>query len=303
MESYRKSLPPLDTLVFFEAAMRHLNFTEAAEELFVTQAAVSKRIRQLETWLGVDLFERSGRRLIPTEAGDYLAEKTGMTLDYLDQALRTIKVPSHPVVRIASVTALATFWLQPKLRDFALSDEACPFNLVTADELGDLLTPQHDLVILHGEDRFAGWNAELLFKEEIVPVGTPEVIEAAETGLAEESPALLNFARMAPNWTDWNVWIQRTGWTEFRRSPVLDCASYNQTVGRALKGQGLALGALPLLQDEIASGDLVAMNSRTLSTGKGYFIAWPKSRPLSKEAGRLKDTLLGEAGLPGLQTL
>lgn len=274
--------------------MRHLNFTEAADELFVTQAAVSKRIRQLEIWLGVDLFERAGRKLIPTDAGTYLAEKTGMTLDYLEQALRTIKVPPHPVVRIASVTALATFWLQPKLRSFALSDDACPFNLITADELGDLLTPDHDLVILHGENRVPGWKVELLFEEEIVPVGTPAVVAATAKPRQNLRPVLLNFARMAPNWTDWSVWIQRTGWSEFDDCPVLDCASYNQTIGRALKGQGLALGALPLLRDEIASGALVAMTSRTLLTGKGYHIAWPKTRPLSEEADRLKTVLLND---------
>ncbi|MET1414879.1 LysR family transcriptional regulator [Roseibium sp. HPY-6] len=294
MESYRKSLPPLDTLVFFEAAMRHLNFTEAADELFVTQAAVSKRIRQLESWLGVDLFERTGRKLVPTEAGAYLAEKTGMTLDYLDWALRTVKVPARPVVRIASVTALATFWLQPKLREFALSDDACPFNLVTADELGDLLRPEHDLVVLHGEDRLPGWNAELLFPEDIVPVGTPRVVKSAEKASPDGAPLLLNFARMAPNWTDWPVWIQRTGWAEFDQWPVLECASYNQTIGRALKGEGLALGALPLLQDEISSGSLVAMTKRMHSTGKGYFIAWPQARPLSDEARRLKNALLSD---------
>lgn len=291
MQSYRKSLPPLDTIVFFEAAMRHLSFTEAADELYVTQAAVSKRIKQLELWLGVDLFERSGRKLVPTEAGEYLAEKTGMTLDYLDYAFRTIKVPAQPVVQVASVTALATFWLQARLRDFALSDEACPFNLKTADELGDLLRPENDLVILHGENRLPGWNLELLFEEEIVPVGNPDVVARAGSAAEGERTPLLNFARMAPNWTDWSVWIQRTGWTEFDRNERIDCASYNQTIGRALRGEGLALGALPLLTDEIASGALMPMPDRVLATGKGYFIAWPQTRPLSGEAERLKAVL------------
>nr|WP_319386789.1 LysR family transcriptional regulator [uncultured Roseibium sp.] len=291
MQNYRKSLPPLDTIVFFEAAMRHLNFTEAADELYVTQAAVSKRIKQLELWLGVDLFVRSGRKLVPTEAGEYLAEKTGMTLDYLDWAFRTIKVPAQPVVQIASVTALATFWLQAKLRDFALSDDACPFNLSTADELGDLLRPENDLVILHGEERLPGWNLELLFEEEIVPVGTPAVVWNASAREPVARPPLLNFARMAPNWTDWSVWIQRTGWTEFEQNGRVDCASYNQTIGRALRGDGLALGALPLLRDEIASGALVAMHDRKMITGKGYYIAWPQTRPLGDEAARLKTVL------------
>lgn len=291
MQSYRKSLPPLDTIVFFEAAMRHLSFTEAADELYVTQAAVSKRIKQLELWLGVDLFERSGRKLVPTEAGAYLAEKTGMTLDYLDYAFRTIKVPAQPVVQIASVTALATFWLQARLRDFALSDDACPFNLSTADELGDLLRPENDLVILHGENRLPGWNLELLFEEEIVPVGAPDVVDRAGVAEGDNVPPLLNFARIAPNWTDWSVWIQRTGWTEFNVHERIDCASYNQTIGRAIRGEGLALGALPLLTDEIASGALVAMQGRKMITGKGYYIAWPQTRPLSAEAARLRAVL------------
>ncbi|WP_434052557.1 MAG: LysR family transcriptional regulator [Roseibium sp.] len=291
MQSYRKSLPPLDTIVFFEAAMRHLSFTEAADELYVTQAAVSKRIKQLELWLGVDLFERSGRKLVPTEAGAYLAEKTGMTLDYLDYAFRTIKVPAQPVVQIASVTALATFWLQARLRDFALSDDACPFNLSTADELGDLLRPENDLVILHGENRLPGWNLELLFEEEIVPVGAPDVVARAGVAEGGNGPPLLNFARIAPNWTDWPVWIQRTGWIEFNANERIDCASYNQTIGRAIRGEGLALGALPLLTDEIASGALVAMQGRKMITGKGYYIAWPQTRPLSAEAARLKAVL------------
>jgi len=292
MYNFRKSLPPLDTLVFFEAAMRHLSFTEAAEELYVSQAAVSKRIRQLEAWLGVDLFERAGRRLVPTEAGTYLADKAGMTLDYLDQALRAIKVPSQPVVRIASVTALAAFWLQPKLKEFALSDEACLFNLSTADDLGDLLRTDHDLVVLHGDGRFPGWQSDLLFQEIIVPVGAPAVIAAVEADEAADRPSLLHYPRIAPNWIDWPGWIQRSGWSEFLVWPGQSCASYNQSIGRALKGQGLALGALPLLREEIAAGDLVPLSRGELATGKGYYIAWPDARPLSGEAERLKSVLL-----------
>ncbi len=292
MQNYRKSLPPLDTLVFFEAAMRHGSFTEAAAELFVTQAAVSKRIRQLEDWLGTALFERLGRRLVPTEIGRYLAEKTGMTLDYLEQALRTIKRPDQPVVRIASVTSLATFWLQPRLRDFALSDEACPFNLVTADDLGDLLKIEHDLVVLHGDGRFPGWSSKLLFQEIVVPVGTPEVITAVESGPNAHRPPLLSYARMSPNWIDWRGWIRRSGRREFEDWPLQECASYNQSVGRALKGQGLALGTLPLLQTEIASGRLMPLEGGALETGGGYYIAWPQARPLSGEAERLRDILI-----------
>lgn len=286
-------MPPLDTLVFFEAAMRHRNFTEAAEELFVTQAAVSKRVRQLEDWLGARLFEREGRKLWPTDAGLYLAEKTSSTLDFLDQALRAIKAEQRSLVRIASVTTLAAFWLQPKLRDFALSDEACLFNLITADEIGDLLRPGHDLVVLHGDGRFPGWRCELLFQEVVVPVGTPQVIEALDDAKSLNRPPLLSYPRLAPNWIDWQGWMQGTGSQTFRDWPSRHCASYNQSIGRALKGQGVALGTVPLLQEEMSSGQLVSLDGGTLATGRGYYLAWPETQSLSLEAERLKSVLLG----------
>lgn len=292
MSAYRKSLPPLDTLVFFEAAMRHSSFTGAAEELFVTQAAVSKRIRQLEVWLGTDLFDRSGRRLAPTAAGTYLADKAGMTLDFLEQALAALKVPERPSLRLASVTALSTFWLQPRLKDFALSDMACQFTLTTADDLSELLNPEHDLVLLHGDGRWPGWRAEPLFPEVVVPVGTAEVVETVITGSAGSLPPLLQYPRVAPNWIDWPGWIKRTGRATYRDHPIAPCASYNQSIGRALKGQGLALGTLPLLGAEIASGALVALPGGAFATGSSYFIACPATRPLGPDAERLRSVLL-----------
>lgn len=296
MQSLRKNLPPLDTLVFFEAAMRHLSFTEAADELYVTQAAVSKRIRQLEDWLGVALFERTGRRLVPTDAGRHLADRTSMALDFLEQSLRDVKMPEDPLIRIASVSSLATFWLQPRLRDFALSDEACLFNLTTADDLGELLKAENDLVLVHGDGRYSGWSSELLFSETVVPVAAPAVAEALENGTGDVRPPLLNYTRVAPNWIDWPGWIQRTGAVEFRNWPVSPCASYNQTIGRALKGQGIALGTPPLLEEEIATGRLVPLRAPGLETGRGYYLAWPNSRPLGSQARRLKSVLLAGIG-------
>jgi len=292
MNSYRKSLPPLDTLVFFEAAMRHLNFTEAADELFVTQAAVSKRVRQLEDWLGVDLFLRTGRSLMPTEAGRYLAEKTGMTLEFLDQALRAIRVPGQSAIRLAGMTAVTTFWLQPRLKDYALSDEAALFNLVMSDDPGDLLRPDHDLTIVYGDGRFPGWHSELLFDEIMVPVISPEIVEAARDIGRAGGPPLLDYARIGPDWIAWDSWTQQTERSDLFSGPRVVCASYTQSIGRALKGQGIALGALSLLAAEIAAGELVPFGNDALATGRGYYIAWPDTRPLGQAADRLKRFLL-----------
>ena len=119
----RTALPPLDTLVFFEAVARRGGFTAAAAaaaELLVSQAAVSKRVRQLEDWLGTELFHRSPRSLTPTRAGATLVEPVTMALDYLRGALSDVRAPARGAVRIAANGAVATFWLAPRLWAFAL---------------------------------------------------------------------------------------------------------------------------------------------------------------------------------------
>ncbi len=102
MKLYRQSLPPLEALVFFESAARYRNFTRAASELYVSQAAVSKRIKQLEDWLGVWLFERYGRMLELTESGMQLSEKVAMGLDYLEASLLSTRGLSRTSIRIAA---------------------------------------------------------------------------------------------------------------------------------------------------------------------------------------------------------
>jgi LysR family glycine cleavage system transcriptional activator len=294
MKSYRKSLPPLDTLVFYEAAYRHLNFSDAAAELFVSQAAVSKRIQQLETWLGVELFDRSGRKLLPTEAGRALADKTAVSLDFLHQAIQSVKAPAQPAVKVASMTALATFWLQPRLKAYALSEVASQLNLITTDNRTELLDPANDLAIVYGDGRFPGWNCAALFPEKLLPVGTPDVVKAIQSGMATQDIPLLDYPRMGPDWISWETWSRYAVSPAYPPIVRVQCASYTQAIGRALKGQGIALGSLTILEDELHAGTLVPLDQEPLETGLGYFMVWPEIRGLSENAERLKDLLVPE---------
>jgi LysR family glycine cleavage system transcriptional activator len=107
MKNYRKSLPPLDNLPFFLSAARNKSLSAAADELFVTQAAVSKRIHRLESWLGVDLFQREKRNLKISNSGKEFASDVEIALDFLDRAVRKIKTPEEPMVRIATGTTIS----------------------------------------------------------------------------------------------------------------------------------------------------------------------------------------------------
>ncbi|UWP92004.1 LysR family transcriptional regulator [Aliiroseovarius crassostreae] len=157
MRSLRKSLPPLGTLVFFEAVMRNGGFTAASSELYVSQAAASKRIRQLEEWLGAPLLERGARTLTPTPAAEKLAEPISMALDYINSSLNSVQPQTKLHVRVASNNAVSVFWLLPRNRVFALRDTSCPVESVVSDDPVSLLAAEYDLVITYGSaPRMAG---------------------------------------------------------------------------------------------------------------------------------------------------
>lgn len=274
MQSYRTRLPPLDTLVFFESALRHGSFTRAAEELLVSQAAVSKRIRQLEDWLEVQLFDRDGTRLQLTPAGLLLGERIGSALDFLDQSFSKVRTPQDPVVRIASMAAIGMFWLQPRLQAFSFSDAACPYSLTLSDRTRDFFTGDFDLVLIYGDGIVPGWITRRLEEEELVPVASPATVRTLLGGTGK--PPLLEYRRLSPEWINWSVWRQGRDCALLADLELKPCSSYSQTIGLALEGKGIALGSLPMLDRELESGQLRRLPIESVRTGRAYWLARPE---------------------------
>ena len=221
MKSYRKSLPPLDSLLFFNAVTKNPSLNSAADELFVTQAAVSKRIQRFEEWLGTPLFSRDGRALQINEAGAGLAADVEMALDFLERAIDKVKAPEQPVVRIAANAAISMFWLYRHLKEFSLSDDSCNVSVSTTDSTAELLSETHDLAIVYCDGKVPGWDAINLLSGELVPAATPEIAKLAETtamfdGNAPmgDEPALLEYASLSPGWINWQIWVRQTGFTQ-----------------------------------------------------------------------------------------
>lgn len=300
MKNYRRSLPSLDGLVFFEAAARHNSFTGSASELSVTQAAVSKRIAELEQRLGVKLFHREGRKLSLTGAGLRLQERVATALEFLDDACRSVARQEPISIRIAANSAVSLFWLGPCLRRFGLSPEAVPVTVITTDSLGEQLDAANDLAILHGTGDTPGWAADLLFQDELVPVASPSYMAAngIDTGLEAAGPAgagkltLLEYERLAPDWTNWTIWVDRVGPAELRGARMLRFGSYAQSVGAAIDGQGIALGSIDLLGEELRTGRLAVVPGHSYCTGRGYYLAHPRDRILSGAVASLRSCLL-----------
>lgn len=272
MANRRKSLPPLDTLVFFETALRAGSFSAAASELYVSQAAVSKRVKQLEDWLGTELFERGARSLELTHAGKKLADPVAMTLDYLQGALNQVRSPTSSTIRIAANSAVSVFWLFKRLKSFALSPASCPIDTVIKDDPRELLSQANDIAIIYADQVPHGWSGRMLMKEVLAPVSSP--LGAKRFAKDPASMPLLDYPRHAPDWINWEVWEQREKDSPLHGLPKAKCQSYSHSIGQALEGEGIALASCSLLEDELASGRLSILVDAPIKTGRGYFLIW-----------------------------
>lgn len=302
MKKFRASLPPLDTLVFFEAAYRRGSFTGSATELNVSQAAVSKRIKQLESWVGEPLFFRQGKKLTPTPSGDKLFQTTTMTLEFLQQGLGAMREKAQRPLSIGANTAIGMFWLTPHLRAFGLSPHACPTRLITSDNPLDLMIDTNDLAVTYGDGVIPGRHAEFLLAEELTPVAAPSVVEQLGGSLLSlreiptgNRPKILNYTRAGPDWVDWKVWFQRLGFSDADQWPLETLSTYSQTIGEAIKGRGVALGSVSLLSAELSAGNLMPLSRDVLLTGRGYYISHSDHSVISPGARHLVDYLLAAA--------
>jgi LysR family glycine cleavage system transcriptional activator len=291
MKNYRKSLPPLDNLLFFHAAAGSKNLTRAADALFVTQAAVSKRIQRLEDWLGTSLFSRDGRNLELTSAGRELASDVEMALEFLDRAIHKLKAPEQPAVQIAASTALSMFWLHKRLKAFSFSDMACDVNIRTTDTTSDLLSQAQDLAVVYCNGNIPGWDCGKILDVEMLPVAAPDIARQAEQSKVfsrqpqlEDSPPLLEFDNLAPDWINWQTWSKKVELTDFEKWSKVHCNSYVQSVGKALNGAGIALVNGSMLEEELSSGALVRIGEPSLRPGSAYYLCKKQGGGLSLNA-------------------
>jgi DNA-binding transcriptional LysR family regulator len=310
MKNYRRNLPPLDMLFFFEAAYRRGSFTSCAAELNVSQAAVSKRIRQLEQWIGDPLFARRGKRLFATSAGERLYQTTSMALEFLQQGITSLREEARRPLSIGANTSIGMFWLTVQLREFGFSGDACPTRLLTSDNLQDLLNESNNLIVTYGAGKIPEWDSILLLEEELAPVASPGLVKElgadAIATLEDITPAvrprLLNYPRSGPDWVDWRAWFDALSVQGLAHWQIETHSTYSQTIGEAIQGKGIALGSLSLLGAELRAGSLVRLTDDILKTGRGYYLCHAKKFALSKDAKALSDFLIAAANRSALSS-
>lgn len=300
MKSLRHRLPPMTGLMFFEAAARTLNFTRAAEELHVSQAAVSKQIRQLEEGLGFALFEQVGRRVQLSPRGAQLHGKVSAAFNYLADAVDEVSVKrSNAVVTLAGNTAISHFWLNEVMNDFRDRNPsfAASIRTITSDHTADLFHDSVDLAVVYAAGQRIDWTGRMLFEEEIFPVASPAYI--ASHPLSGDGPealltqTLLEYERLEPNWINWSAWFAAVGIDPRRVKATEYGNNYIVLVDAAIRGRGVTLGTRYLLDGEIRSGRLARLSSLSVRPGRGYFLMRNTQRPIRAEVEQLYDWIAG----------
>ncbi len=291
---------PLEAFRVFDAACRRMNFSKAGRELNITQAAVSRRIKGLEDHLGAPLFIRRGKNLELTPKGERLFQRVRATLEYLEESLEPFRPGTGGTIAIAASGSVSHLWLGRRLRDFGKENPAISLRLLTSDTPSDLASENNDLVILYSTGEHPRWNLTLLMPELLAPVASPDYL--ASRGLdsgklsAVEIAALdlIDYERFNAHWISFRQWFGRLpGLPRLNlQKPRFSFSTYIMAIDAALRGDGVALGSLGLIDAQIAGGQLVRVGPDSLATGYGYYLGLPKYKTVSTEAMQLHARLL-----------
>lgn len=294
MHSPAATLPPLDLLRGFESAARHLSFTKAAAELFLTQSAVSRQIQALESFIGVPLFERRHKALALTEAGQAYYRTVAPILEQLRDATRRVReARTGHVLTVTTTVSFASLWLVPRLARFRRDHPGVDVRITATPDVVDLERAGIDVAIRDMAVNRAPPGAIYLVGEHLAPVCSPAYArEAKRSGHALKRPedlrhhVLLTYhdaARRAP-WLSWAAWLEAMGVDDFAPTSSLSFDQYDQVIQAALLGQGVALGRMTLVAQYIRKKQLVALFGRQQQLARGYHAIYARDAGERPEA-------------------
>ena len=302
MSGFKQKLPPLSSLVTFEAAARLLSFTLAGEELHVTQTAVSRQIRGLEEYLGCPLFIRGYRTVTLTDTGKQLLQAVSMGLEHIASCVAEIRqtTPKNHLT-VASTIAFASLWLSPRLLAFKQLHPNLEVRILASDRDINLQAESVDLAFGCGDyDNQHGVKATFLFADEVFPVCSPEYLR--KQGPIDGPEALLlhqllhlddeHWRNISWEATDWPLWFKNQGVEGSLPTGGLRMNNYPLLLQTAASGQGVALGWRHLVSDLLDQGLLVKPLPGSVNTHRGYYLVQSSQATLSDEARIFRDWIL-----------
>ena len=295
-----RNFPDLDLLEGFEAAARHLSFTKAGEELFLTQSAVSRQIKDLEDQLGTPLFHRRHRALVLTEAGQQFYAAAAQVLTTMRTATNRLRAQGgRKPLSVTTTNSFAALWLVPRLAGFTRTHPAVDVRIMAETKVQDLDRDGLDIAIRHGPASLAGPNAMRLFGERVFPVCSPKLLKK----IPLRDPAdLKNHVLLQYDdpegrhpWLHWKSWLEVAGVPELRPAGTLSFSGFEQIIPAAVAGHGVALGRSPLVKDLVTANELVAPFKTSADPARAYFIITSKAAAGRREVADFVEWLKEEA--------
>ena len=290
-------LPPLNALKCFEAAARHQSFSKAADELHVTQSAVSHQIRQLEDWFGVTLFDRQGRLTAPTPDGTDLAVALAEAFGQMQAACaRIAKNEGRTTLTIACIPSVATIWLIPRLPQFMKRHPGISVRLMHAYYDQPVDFADVDLAINYGDWDEAPIGAKHFLSGVSVPVASAMYVD--QHGSFDEPSALLKTTLLHDqDRKAWPQWFKAAGISLKASLPGPLFEGFNMLHSAILAGQGVGLAPKALLRRDLDQGNLVQLFDIEVLAGRAYYITEPPAPRASRaaEVDVFKSWLLDEA--------
>lgn len=297
MRTLERQVGSVRNLLIFEAAARLASFSRAAEELGVTQPAVSQAVRRLEVAIGTRLFQRSHRQVALTDAGERLysevADGFGRILSTVSQIGRSSR-PDHVTLLVS--TAFATWWMVPRLSVFRARHPEVDLRLETLDKDLEIAVETTTLAVRRGGGQWQGYASALIAAESLVAVASPAFL--AKHGPVRSVSELRGLPlihldephRYRPGWRDYFAHFRvafRDGGEGLRLN------DYALVLQAAMAGEGVAIGWQHICDRPIAQGLLRAAGDWVWETGDGFYLVWSASQAISPDAALVREWITG----------
>ena len=297
-----RRLPPLNALRAFEAAARHLSFTRAADELHVTQTAISHQIKGLEERLGVRLFRRLPRGLVLTEEGQRYLPPVREAFDRI--AAATARLTTAGAGGSLTVSALPSFaakWLVPRLGRFRAAHPDLDLRISASSQLVDFARDDVDVGIRMGRGSYPGLRVDRLFGESMVPVCSPELLSGPHP-LRRPDDLRHHVLLHDDDHSGWQLWLELAGVEDVdaSRGPIFTDSA--MVVQAAAEGQGVALARSVLAAGDLAAGRLVQPFAVSLQHDLAYYLVSPEATAEQPRIRAFRAWLLAEAAAQAAAT-
>ena len=290
-----RQLPPLAAVRVFEAAARHQNFTAAAVELGMTQAAVSYQIRVLEERLGVPLFRRERRRVVLTDAGRRAGVQLAAAFDAMDAAFANLRAEDETVLTVSATNTFANTWLVWRLGAFHLAHPSMAIRLHTSDSLVDFAATEVDVAIRSGTGDWPGLAQHRLVDLNFTPMCSPDFL--AGHGPLRTPADLLRLPLISAHDLWWSHWLREAGLdvvADRRAGMRLDSQAHEGNA--AMAGQGVAMLTPFFWRHDLAERRLVQPFEQVSGNGEAYWLVYPEPRAKVLKIRRFREWLMAALG-------